>query len=193
MEYKELVVAVIKENETVLDKVDAKQIDRLIDEINKAKKIELYAMGRMGLSMRGFTMRLKHMGFDAYVVYDTTTPSIGKGDLLLDLCGVTNVEMNVVKLAKEAGATIGIMGAHPENEIGKYADFFVRVPGQIFGGNLEVPSIQPMSTLLEQSMFLLTDIITMMLIERNHVDIDAMHKRHCNLEGLPHAFAKSEK
>jgi 6-phospho-3-hexuloisomerase len=190
MNYSELVDTVIHENETVLHKVDEQQIEKLIAEINKAKKIELYAMGRMGLSMRGFAMRLKHMGFDAYIVYDTITPSIGKGDLLLDMCGVTNVEKNVVRLAKEAGATIGIMGPHPENEIGSYADFYVRVPGQIFGGEEEVSSIQPMSTLLEQSMFLLTDIITMMIIDKNHVDIDVMHKRHCNLEGLPQEFAK---
>jgi len=189
MEYQDLVKTIINENESVLKRIDGNELERLIEEINKAKTIQLYAMGRMGLSMRGFAMRLKHMGYDAYIVYDTITPCIGKGDLLLNLCGVTNVEMNIVKLSKEAGATIGIMGAHPENEIGQLADFSVRVPGQIFGGDLEVPSIQPMSTLLEQSMFLLTDIITMMLIERNSIDIDKMHKRHTNLEGLLGDFA----
>ena len=189
MKYNELVKTIINENEKVLERIDINELERLIEEINKAKTIQLYAMGRMGLSMRGFAMRLKHMGYDAYIVYDTITPCIGKGDLLLNLCGVTNVEMNIVKLSKEAGATIGIMGAHPENEIGQLADFSVRVPGQIFGGDLEVPSIQPMSTLLEQSMFLLTDIITMMLIERNAIDIDKMHKRHTNLEGLLGDFA----
>ena len=190
MDYEKLVQKVIQENRDVLNRIDLNEIDRLISEINKAKTIQLYAMGRMGLSMRGFAMRLKHMGFDAYIVYDTITPCIGEGDLLLNLCGVTNVEMNIVKLSKEAGATIGILGAHPENEIGELADFSVRVPGQIFGGDSEVPSIQPMSTLLEQSMFLLTDIITMMLIDRNNIDIDKMHKRHTNLEGLLGNFAR---
>jgi len=190
VEYRNLVSTVIEENKKVLERIDLQEVERLIEEINKAQSIQLYAMGRMGLSMRGFAMRLKHMGFDAYIVYDTITPCIGKGDLLINLCGVTNVEMNIVKLSKEAGATVGILGAHPENEIGALADFTVRVPGQIFGGDLEVPSIQPMSTLLEQSMFLLTDIVTMMLIEKNHVDIDAMHRRHTNLEGLLQDFAK---
>ena len=190
MEYTQLVDTVIEENQEVLNRINIAELEKLIDEIDKAKSIQLYAMGRMGLSMRGFAMRLKHMGYDAYIVYDTTTPCIGKGDLLINMCGVTNVELNIVKLSKEAGATICIMGAHPENEIGSYADFSVRVPGQIFGGNLEVPSIQPMSTLLEQSMFLLTDIITMMIIEKKQIDIDAMHKRHTNLEGLLGSFYK---
>jgi 6-phospho-3-hexuloisomerase len=189
MQYEELVKTVIEENRTVLNKVNPAELNRLLEEIEKAKTIQLYAMGRMQLSVRGFAMRLKHMGFDTYVVYDTTTPAIGKGDLLLDICAVTNVELNVIKCAKEAGAVIGLLTAHPENEHGKLADFTVRIPGQIFGGDMEVKSIQPMASLLEQSMFLFTDIVTMMLIERNHVDIPAMHRRHTNLEGIGSAFA----
>lgn len=189
MHYAELVSTVIEENRTVLDKVDTKEIELLITEIGKAKSIQLYAMGRMALSMRGFAMRLKHMGFDTHIVYDTITPRIGEGDLLLGICAVTNVELNVIKCAKEAGARIGLLTAHPENEHGTYADFTVRVPGQIFGGDLEVPSIQPMASLLEQSMFLFTDIITMMLIEHYNVDVQEMHHRHTNLEGIPHSFA----
>lgn len=191
MDYLELVNSVIDENKKVLERINIQEIENLICEINKAKTIQLYAMGRMGLSMRGFAMRLKHMGFDVYIVYDTTTPCIGEGDLLLDLCGVTNVEMNIIKCAKEAGARIGILSAHPENSHGDLADFTVRVPGQIFGGDLEVQSIQPMASLLEQSMFLFTDIIVYMLIEKNNIDIDAMHKRHTNLEGIDQSFAKN--
>lgn len=189
MDYAQLVDAVVAENRKVLNKISIREIAVLLDEIEKAKTIQLYAMGRMGLSMRGFAMRLKHMGFDTYIVYDTITPRIGEGDLLLDLCGVTNVELNVIKCAKEAGARVGILGAHPENEHGRLADFTVRVPGQIFGGPDEVSSIQPMASLLEQAMFLFTDILAMMLIERNHVDVKEMHYRHTNLEGIPHAFA----
>jgi 6-phospho-3-hexuloisomerase len=189
MDYTGLVQTVIEENKTVLNKVDPAEIDRLLREIEKAKTIQLYAMGRMQLSVRGFAMRLKHMGFDTYVVYDTTTPAIGKGDLLLDICAVTNVEMNVIRCAKEAGAAIGLLTAHPENEHGKLADFTVRIPGQIFGGDREVKSIQPMASLLEQAMFLFTDIITMLLIERNQVNVKEMHQRHTNLEGIGVSFA----
>jgi 6-phospho-3-hexuloisomerase len=189
MEYEKLVNLVVEENKTVLSKISPEELSRLLDEIEKAKTIQLYAMGRMQLSVRGFAMRLKHMGFDTYVVYDTTTPAIGKGDLLLDICAVTNVELNVIQCAKKAGAVIGLLTAHPENEHGQLADFTVRVPGQIFGGDQEVKSIQPMASLLEQSMFLFTDIVTMLLIERKHVDLQEMHRRHTNLEGIKNAFA----
>ncbi|GMO53660.1 MAG: SIS domain-containing protein [Termitinemataceae bacterium] len=189
MKYTEFVSTIIAENRSVLEKVELSQINRLLEEIEKAKTIQLYAMGRMQLSVRGFAMRLKHMGFDAYVVYDTITPAIGRGDLLIDICAVTNVELNVIRCAKDAGATIGLLTAHPENEHGKLSDFTVHVPGQIFGGATEVKSIQPMASLLEQSMFLFTDIVIMLLIERNKIDVQAMHKRHGNLEGIDSAFA----
>ncbi|MDR2078506.1 MAG: sugar isomerase [Treponema sp.] len=189
MEYSDLVDTIIKENKTVLDRVEKPELDRLLEEIEKAKTIQLWSIGRLQLSVRGFAMRLKHMGFDTYVVFDTTTPCIGKGDLLIGIGAVSNVELNVIHCAKDAGATIGLLTAHPENEHGKLADFTVCVPGQIFGGSAEVKSIQPMASLLEQSLLLFTDIVVMLLIERNKIDIKEMHRRHTNLEGIGNAFA----
>jgi len=46
-----------------------------------------------------------------------------------------------------------------------------------------------MASLLEQALFLFTDIVVMMLIERKGVSMAAMQKSHTNLEGLPHSFA----
>jgi 6-phospho-3-hexuloisomerase len=189
MNYHTLVTNVLDENRQVLEVVNSEDVDRFIQEILQAKTIHLYAMGRMQLSVRAFAMRLKHMGIDTYVVYDTTSPQIGPGDLLIDHCAVTNVELNVVRLAKAAGARIVLLTAHPENEHGQLADLCVRIPGQIFGGPQEVPSIQPMASLLEQALFLFTDIVVMLLMERKGVSPQAMQENHTNLEGLPHSFA----
>jgi len=187
--YEDLVRTVIDENRRVLEAVPPAEIDALIAEIEKAKTIQLWAMGRMQASMRGFAMRLKHMGFDAYVVFDTTTPVIGKGDLLIVNCGVTAMEMNVIKCAKAAGARVCIIGAHPENAHGKLADVTVLVPGQIFGTGSEIRSIQPMASLLEQALFLFEDIVAMLLIEKRRVSMAEMQARHTNLEGIEGAFA----
>jgi 6-phospho-3-hexuloisomerase len=151
MNYAALVTEVLAENRGVLEAVDPEQVELFIQEILNANAIHLYAMGRMQLSVRAFAMRLKHMGIDTYVVYDTTSPRIGPGDLLIGHCAVTNVELNVVRLAKAAGARIALLTAHPENEHGQLADLCVRIPGQIFGGSQEVKSMQPMASLLEQA------------------------------------------
>ena len=189
MDYRQLVKTVVAENAAILNAVDPRQVEALIDEIVRAKSIQIYAMGRMQLSVRAFAMRLKHMGFDTYVVYDTTTPHIGKGDLLIGHCAVTHVELNVIRCAKQAGARVALLTAHPENEHGRLADLCVLVPGQIFATGNEMPSVQPMASALEQSLFLLVDIVAMMLIERLGVSVAQMQARHTNLEGLPQGFA----
>jgi 6-phospho-3-hexuloisomerase len=102
MEYPELVSVVLEENRQVLEAVSQKAVDQPIDEILKAKSVHLYAMGRMQLSVRAFAMRLTHIGIPTYVVYDTTSRRIGPGDLLIGHCAVTNVELNVVRLSKQA-------------------------------------------------------------------------------------------
>jgi 6-phospho-3-hexuloisomerase len=187
--YQALVQEVIEENRRVLEAVPEAQVGRLIEEIEKAKTIQLFAMGRMQASMRGFAMRLKHMGFDAYVVFDTTTPVIGKGDLLIVNCAVTEIDLGIIKRAKAAGACICVVTAHPEFEQGRLADLCVLVPGQIFGTKPELPSIQPMASLLEQALFLFEDIVVMMLIEKRGTSMSEMQGRHTNLEGVMLDFA----
>jgi len=187
--YKEIAAAVIEENRRVLDAVSEAEIERLIIEIEGAKTIQLFAMGRMQASMRAFCMRLKHMGFDAYVVFDTTTPVIGPKDLLIVNCAVTAIDLNIIKLAKKAGARVCVITAHPENEQGRLADVTVLVPGQIFGTKPEMRSIQPMASLLEQALFLFEDIVVMLLMEKRSVSSQEMQKRHTNLEGVMGDFA----
>ena len=187
--YRELVQAVVDENRKVLEAVSETEVERLVAEIEKAKTIQLFALGRMQASMRAFAMRLKHMGFDAYVVFDTTTPVLGKGDLLIVNCAVTAVDLNIIKIAKKAGARVCTLTAHPENEQGRMVDLAVLVPGQIFGTKPEIRSIQPMASLLEQALFLFEDIVVMMLMEKRGISTQEMQKRHTNLEGVMAEFA----
>lgn len=67
----------------VLANVQDAVVDRFIAEIASAKHIALHGLGREGLQMRGLAMRLFHMGLNAHVVGDMTTPPLGAGDLLL--------------------------------------------------------------------------------------------------------------
>jgi 6-phospho-3-hexuloisomerase len=61
--------------------------DILIEAIAAAKKIALYGCGREGLQLRGFAMRLFHLGREVSVRGDMTMPAIGRGDLLIVSAG----------------------------------------------------------------------------------------------------------
>ena len=72
--FRELAEKVVEENRAALFDMDTSEIDRLLEAIARAKKIQVFGMGRMKCAVRAFTMRLMHMGLDAHVVYDTTCP-----------------------------------------------------------------------------------------------------------------------
>lgn len=182
--YSDLVNAVIDENLAVLKAVEEREVTALIDEIIKAQQIQIFAVGRMRLSAEGFAMRLMHMGFAVHLVFDATCPRIGPGDLLIVQCAATAIELGVIRRAKEAGARVCVVTAHPESELGEAADVAVRVPGQIFGGRDEVESVQPMASLLEQSLLLFEDIVVMLLMEQLEIGSKDMEERHTNLEGV---------
>jgi 6-phospho-3-hexuloisomerase len=187
--YEELVDSVIEENRNVLKRVNEKEINQLVNEIVNAKTIQVYAVGRMRLAALGFAMRLMHMGLDVHMVFDVTCPRIGKGDLLLVNAGVTTMSLGIMNLAKKAGARVGVVTAYPDNENGRAADFTVKLPGQIFDIADEEKSIQPMATLMEQSLLLFEDIVVMLLMERLNITSKQMEERHTNLEGVSMEFA----
>ena len=61
----------------------------LTEEVVRAKRnrIVLHGVGREGLMMRAFAMRLYHLGLDAHCLGDMTCPPVGPGDLFLASAG----------------------------------------------------------------------------------------------------------
>jgi 6-phospho-3-hexuloisomerase len=99
------------------------------------------------------------------------------------------MSLGIMKLASKAGARVGAITAYPQNEHGTVADFTVKLPGQIFDIADEEKSVQPMATLMEQSLLLFEDIVVMLLMEQKNVTSKQMEERHTNLEGVTMEFA----
>ena len=51
--------------------------------ILNARRIYVMGAGRSGLVAKGFAMRLMHLGFQSYVVGETITPALQKGDVIV--------------------------------------------------------------------------------------------------------------
>jgi len=182
--YMDIARKVVEEHRKVLTAVDENELNALIEAIIKAKGVQVFGMGRMKCSVRAFTMRLMHMGINAHVVYDTTCPNIGKGDLLILNAACTAVEYLILQLARKNGAKVAAITAHPESKAGRLCDITVRLKGQILpGAEGEIPSVQPMAALFEQTIFVLEDIIILLLMERLGITPEKMAERHTNLDG----------
>ena len=103
-------VAVLGELERTLGAISPDAAEKLVDRIVGSKKILVAGAGRSGLAVRGFAMRLMHMGFDAYVVGETVTPHFETTDLLLigSGSGETGSLVQMAKKAREIGGNIAI-------------------------------------------------------------------------------------
>jgi 6-phospho-3-hexuloisomerase len=182
--YKDLAKIVLKEHEKVLLDVKDEEVEKLLEAIARAKCIQVFGMGRMKCAVRAFVMRLMHMGLDAHVVYDTTCPNIGPGDLLIANAACTTICYTVMSFAKKAGAKVVAITANPNSKAAKLCDFTVNLKGQVHGGRAyEIPSVQPMAALFEQAIFVFEDIIIQLLMKKLNITAEQMAKRHTNLDG----------
>ena len=183
-DYKDLAKIVIEENEKVLFDVNDKEIEQLLDAIAEAKCIQVFGMGRMKCAVRAFVMRLMHMGLDAHVVYDTTCPNLGPGDLLIANAACTTIGYTVMQFAKKTGARVAAITANPNSKAATLCDVIVNLKGQVHGGrDYEIPSVQPMAALFEQAIFLFEDILIQLLMKKLNITAEQMAKRHTNLDG----------
>jgi 6-phospho-3-hexuloisomerase len=191
--YRELVPAILEEHRRVLTSVSEEETERLLDALASARGIQVFGMGRMKCAVRAFVMRLMHMGLDAHVVYDTTCPSIGPGDLLISNCACTTIDFTVMGFAKRLGARVVAITANPCSRAARLCDFTVALRAQVHGGRAyEIPSIQPMAALFEQAIFIYEDIVVQLLMQKLHITAGEMAKRHTNLDGYMDFNAEDE-
>ena len=113
---RELSKGALNDLEGVFAKLPDDAADPLIEAIVAAKRIVVFGCGREGLQMRGFAMRLFHMGRDVSVWADMTTPPVGPGDLLFVSAGpgqLATAEV-LVDIARAAGARTALVTAQAE-------------------------------------------------------------------------------
>jgi 6-phospho-3-hexuloisomerase len=181
----EKIKVILAEIAKVLQSVEQSQVDTLKNEILKANKIVVCGAGRVGYAIRGFGMRLGHLGFNAYALGDTTVPSIAEGDLLIVASGSgeTQTIFDLVTIAKKNNANILAVTGNPESRIGTLANNVVQVtaPSKTKAVK-DFISVQPMTTLNEQSLGIFFDAVVLQLMDQMNETHDTMWARHSNLE-----------
>lgn len=186
MNNKEYAEVVVSELTHTLSSIDTEKAEQFVTLVMNAEEVFCAGAGRSGFQVKGFAMRLMHMGVNSYVVGETCTPNI-KANGLLVICsgsGETKSLVNHANKAKEMGAKIALITINPESTIAKLADVVIEIsaPSPKSAKEGEIKSIQPMGSLFEQSEGIFMDISIMMLMERKGLDSDTMFGRHANME-----------
>jgi 6-phospho-3-hexuloisomerase len=179
-----LFAGALDEIRAVLEAGAAAETERLCDELLKARRIATYGVGREGLMMRALCMRLMHLGLDAHVVGDMTTPHLGAGDLLFVSAGpgsfsTVNALLGVVR---DAGARTAVITAQPDGPAARSADTVIHLRAQTMADDRGGASVLPMGSLYEAAMLIFFDIVSILLRERTGQTMVGMRDRHTNLE-----------
>jgi 6-phospho-3-hexuloisomerase len=169
----------------VLEKALPRQADAMAEPILGARRIALYGVGREGLMMRSLAMRLFHLGLDAHVVGDMTTPPVGQGDLLIVSAGPGQFAtvMGLLGVAKEAGAATMCVTAEPSGAAPAAADHVIHLEAQTMANDQDgATSVLPMGSLYEAAQFLFFEMLILHLRDTMALTPEAMRANHTNLE-----------
>lgn len=159
--------------------------EKMCDAILAADRIVCYGVGREGLMMKALCMRLMHLGLDAHMVGDMTTPPIGEGDLLMVSAGPGQFStvLALMGVAKEAGAKTLCITAQPDGKAPSRADVMIHLPAQTMADDQgATTSLLPMGSLYEAVQLVFFDLISIMLRDKTGQSPDDMRHRHTNLE-----------
>jgi 6-phospho-3-hexuloisomerase len=180
-----LLETVLNEIQGVLSHADEAGSQRLVEAIFAARQIVVHASGRMGIMSSAFAMRLAQLGFRSHVLGAPTTPGVGKEDLLIlsSASGETQTVYEVAVLAKEHNVRIALITSQPDSRTGRLADIVVKIPmfNKLAPSDSPV-SIQPMTTLSEQSLLIYFDLLVLWIMQASGQTGDDLWQRHFNLE-----------
>ena len=172
---------ILKEIREVLEENSEKSERDLVRAVTAAKRIFVAGQGRSGLVGRGFAMRLMQLGLAAFVVGETTTPAIGKGDLLVVVSGSgeTKTVADFAGEAKGSGAKVACVTAEAKSTVAKKSDIAIILKGKT---KEKGESIEPLGSLFEQSALIFFDAVIIGLMKKAGKGEKEMRGRHASLE-----------
>lgn len=194
MPVKNTMITIVRHVETIVESLDEKQIETMVDDIEKANGIFIMGAGRSGLVGKAFATRLVQLGLTAYVVGESVTPAMTCRDLLIAVTGSgeTNSVVRAAEIAKKVGAKVITVSSYPDSSACRLSNHIVTVKGrtkidiekdpirsQIEGSH---SSLTPLGTLFEDTVMIFFDgIIAKLMIELKAGEED-LKRRHAIVE-----------
>lgn len=194
--YKISTNSIAEEIKNSLLKIPIKQTENLINQIIKANRVYLVAIGRVNLSLQCFGKRLSHLGIKVELVGSLTERPASKKDLLIVASGSGEslIPVQIAKKAKQIGCKILLITSAEKSTIKKISNYIVQLhaPTKSIKKNLNESlfdkasktekSIQPMSSLFDQALHIYGDIVALGIIEKLKINKKKLWKYHANLE-----------
>lgn len=166
--------------EHLLQNLSSYDIELIVNELRKAKKVFFAGMGRSGLYLKAFAMRLMQMGFDCHVVGETTTPAIQHNDLLFisSKSAKSKSLTNYAKTAREQNARVILVSGSLDSTLSELSDTEIILQSDEKIDNSKLP----LGSLFELATAMLFEVVVMELMKIKNETNKSMSARHANLE-----------
>ena len=166
----------------ILEKVSQENIDKVRDLFFNSNRIFVYGAGRSGLVAKAFAIRLVHLGFQTFVIGETITAPVQKGDLVVIISGSgeTIPAVMTAEIANNLEAYVISITAKKKSEIAKFADITFYISSSC--DEEERKRYAPLGTLFEASVWILLDGLIAYLLDSKKETEEVMRSRHATLE-----------
>ena len=182
----ELYKPVLDEIGAVMEKISDGDMNALCRLIDGAGHVVVYGCGREALQIKGFAMRLYHLGLNAGMVGEMTAPPVGAGDVFLATSGPGELSTVLALMgeAKKAGAHCAIITAEPRGSAAAMADSLLVIPAQTMASDQTgaPSSAMPMGSVFEGALFVLFEVMVQRIQALCGAKAEEMRARHTNLE-----------
>lgn len=161
----------------VLERIDPKAITRAVEILTTAPQIFVYGAGRSGIIGRAFAMRLVQAGLRAYVIGESVTPIVRRGDAVFILSGQgeSYSSMQTANIVRREGAELIVLTSRPGSKIAHTATLLVLME---FAEEPDRPRFAPLGTLFESASLRLTDGLISELLRARGETEESMRRRH---------------
>lgn len=143
-----------------------------------------YGCGREAIQLRGFIMRLHHLGLNVSMQGDMTALPLGPEDLLLVTAGPGDLSTvrALMEQARNAGADRLLITAVGDAPLADHATQTLVLPTTTMANDQTLQPVLPMGSLFEGALFLLFELMVLELRECLGETAETMRARHTNME-----------
>ncbi len=160
-----------------LDRIDPAAIARAVELLQKAEQIFVYGAGRSGIIGRAFAMRLVQTGLRAYVIGESVTPIVRRGDAVFILSGLgeSYSSIQTANIVRREGAELIVLTARASSKMAHTATLLLSLE---FPEEPVRPRLAPLGTLFESASLRLTDALVAELMAARGETEASMRRRH---------------
>jgi 6-phospho 3-hexuloisomerase len=160
-----------------LSRIPTATVVRAVEILNRAPSIFAYGAGRSGIFGRAFAMRLMQVGLTAYVIGESITPIVRRGDAVVILSGAgeSYSSIQTANIVRREGADLIVLTARPGSKIAHAAS--VLVPFE-FPEDAQRTRLAPLGTLFEAAALAFTDGLVAELMRARGETEETMRRRH---------------